>query len=110
MSYYIRSVDSTLSASKEQIEKFHREYLDDLRKFLVLENFDIIYSPASGQIVHIDLNQVNYNGQDSVLSMIAPYLNDGYMEIHSEDGEVWRWVVKDGKLITLAPKIEWIEE
>ena len=38
-------------------------------------------------------------GDDEVLfEAIAPFMNDGFIEMQGEDGHHWRWVFKDGKL------------
>ena len=48
-------------------------------------------------------------GDDKVLfDAIAPFVKDGsYIEMQGGDGEMWRWVFKDGKCEEIYPKIHW---
>ena len=42
-----------------------------------------------------------------MFKLIAPYINDGYIEMSGEDAERWRWIFKDGKCEEKFPKIKW---
>lgn len=42
-----------------------------------------------------------------IFSLIAPYINDGYIEMCGEDGLRWRWIFKNGICEEKYPEIEW---
>lgn len=45
---------------------------------------------------------------DEVLSEIAPFVEDGsYFELAGEDNAMWRWVLKNGRVYEIYPKIIW---
>ena len=53
----------------------------------------------------------NKTGQEDLfLAAVAPFMPDGsYTEWRGEDGGVWRYVVRDGKLMYQEPTIVWPE-
>lgn len=45
---------------------------------------------------------------DDELKPLAPYVKNGsYVEMMGEDGARWRWIFKNGKIITKNAKISW---
>lgn len=41
---------------------------------------------------------------------IAPFVKDGsFLEIHGEDGAMWRWKFSNGKMRQIGAKIVWEE-
>lgn len=56
--------------------------------------------------------EINFDGEkgrdDDELKPLAPYVKDGsYVEMMGEDGARWRWIFKNGKIITKDAKISW---
>ena len=62
-----------------------------------------------------DINYIHCHseklGQEAVvLEAIAPYVeNDSYIEMHGEDGSIWRWIFLDGKFEEKMGKLVWDE-
>jgi len=47
-------------------------------------------------------------GDDDVLfKAIAPYMNDGFIQMRGEDDEGWKWIFENGELIEKTPSITW---
>ena len=42
-----------------------------------------------------------------IFKILAPYINDGYIEMCGEDGNKWRYVFKDGKCDEKYPNVSW---
>ena len=63
-----------------------------------------------------DINEIEFVGQkigdDEILfKAIAPFVEDGsYIEMCGEDGLMWRWEFKDGRLIEKTAHITWVAE
>lgn len=46
--------------------------------------------------------------EEELFKCIAPYVNDGYLEYRDiGEGDVWRYVFKNGECKTIFPKIVW---
>lgn len=46
--------------------------------------------------------------QEEFLEVIAEFCNeDSYIELLGEDGHLWRFVIKDGRLLVRSPSINW---
>jgi hypothetical protein len=45
-----------------------------------------------------------------IFETLAPFMTDGYMEYNGEDGAMWRYTFKNGKMKEAEPRIEWEEE
>ena len=62
-----------------------------------------------------NINKLSWWGEKSgddynILDSIAPYVKSGsYIEMFGEDGEIWRWIFKDGRCKEITPKIVWEE-
>lgn len=59
-----------------------------------------------------DVDAIIFNGEkgrdDEELEPLAPYVkNDSFVEMMGEDGARWRWIFKNGKIITKDAKITW---
>ena len=47
-------------------------------------------------------------GEDELFEKIAPFVKDGsFIEMHGEDGGMWRWVFKNGTCTEIYPTITW---
>lgn len=48
-----------------------------------------------------------YGDDDKLFLLIAPYCEDGYLQMCGEDGEHFRFVIKDGKFEEVYAKLSW---
>lgn len=63
-----------------------------------------------GKIIGISFQGEKMGDEEILFQTIAPFVIDkSYIEMHGEDGDCWRWVFVDGKLLTSKPKVEWGE-
>lgn len=42
-----------------------------------------------------------------VFEILAPFMNDGYIEMLGEDGDKWRWVFESGEMHIKYPSVIW---
>lgn len=42
-----------------------------------------------------------------VFEILSPFMNDGYIEMMGEDGDIWRWVFENGEMHIKRPSIIW---
>ena len=53
----------------------------------------------------------NYGDDKLLFDAIAPYVeNDSYIQMHGEDGDLWRWIFKDEKFKQVSAKITFEED
>lgn len=67
-------------------------------------------SNEDGDVIRIGFSgETHYDHYDQVLFWhIAPYVQSGsYLEIENEDGTVWRYVFKNGRLYIIEPEMVW---
>ena len=61
-----------------------------------------------GDIHHIQFNAQKYRDDEFVFAALAPYVEDGsYIEFRGEDGAMWRFQFKEGKLFVQDAVITW---
>lgn len=49
-----------------------------------------------------------YGSDEEVFKVLAPFFpDDAYIEMQGEEGELWRWIFKDGKCEEKSPTIIW---
>lgn len=72
--------------------------MDEIRYAVVLEKDLYVIDYMSGEKLGNDYE---------IFKLIAPFVNDGYIEMSGEDDCLWRWVFKDGKCEEVYPKVEW---
>ena len=80
-----------------------------LKKAMLAWRWEIIQvSDDSGDVIGISFNGEKL-GQDHILfRAIAPFVEDGsYIQMQGEDGSIWRWVFRDGKLKEIEANIAW---
>ena len=53
--------------------------------------------------------KANTPDDNSIMDLIAKYADDGYIEMVSESGVLWRWVFKNGRSHVIVPTIIWPE-
>ena len=59
-----------------------------------------------------DVTYIGFDGEkgrcDDELEPLAPYVkDDSYVEMLGEDGARWRWIFKNGKIVTKDAKLTW---
>lgn len=71
-------------------------------------------SPVEAQaddVIGISFNGEKLGQDDVMLRAIAPFVEDGsYIQMQGEDGEIWRWVFRDGQLKEIQANIAWNDE
>lgn len=102
--------------AKTKIEKKERlswidlhsvAYSETLTEALESCDFDILYND-NGDVYDVDYISEKLGDHDVILNVIAPYIEDGsYLEMYGEDGDIWRWCIKDNKCYWKTPKIIW---
>ena len=54
----------------------------------------------NGDYDSIYFSDEKYRNNEIELEAIAPYVeDDSYIQMQGEDGDIWRWIFKDGKCI-----------
>ena len=78
-----------------------------VREVFELLGFDCDYNQDKGMVI-IDGYDGKIGQEDLFLAAVAPFVDNGsYMEWRGEDGELWRYEVRDGKLYILGAVITW---
>lgn len=131
MGYCIRMTKSTISISKENSIKMMdmlSKYIEDNKPdwmWIDIESLNEHCKSHDFEEVMYDLryNVVFYEGDEiykidyfsgekfgdeyEIFPMLAPYINNGYIQMLGDDGNRWRWVFKDGKFDEKQPTISW---
>lgn len=55
----------------------------------------------------IDFSGEKYGDDNKIFDMIAPYCEDGYLQFCGEDGEHFRFIIKDGKFKEKYADLSW---
>ena len=65
-----------------------------------------------GSIIGVDfIAHKLAHDEDTMFQAIAPYVKDGsYIEMGGEDGDLWRWIFKDGTCKEIHAIITWPDE
>jgi hypothetical protein len=76
------------------------ELMDELRYVLKYDEVKDVYT--------IDYFNGEKLGNDhTIFDILAPFMTDGYIEYNGEDGAIWRYVFKNGRMREKQPKISW---
>lgn len=91
----------------------HFEFLPPLQKLVELTSevygFDLV-PDAEKRIVKIRNEWEGMRNCEVLFEALAPYVNEGsFIECQGEDGAMWRYVFRDGKVKEIQPKIVWEE-
>ena len=82
-------------------------YSETLTEALESCDFDILYND-NGDVYDVDYISEKLGDHDVILNVIAPYIEDGsYLQMYGEDGDIWRWCIKDNECYWKTPKIIW---
>lgn len=61
-----------------------------------------------GNIDDIYFRGEKYGSDNDLMDAIAPFVKCGsYIQMRGEEGEIWRWTFKSGKMIEKSAKIVW---
>jgi hypothetical protein len=61
-----------------------------------------------GNINGIEFVGENLGSDEDFFRIIAPFVqDDSFIHMVGEEGEQWKWIFKDGKLVTKEPKLVW---
>lgn len=130
MGYCVDLEESTVTISKEnsiKLMEFLKSYIIDSNpdwrwvnngyvvNYCVDNNFEELMYELGYAIYETDepgysieyRSSEKLGDDEEIFSLIAPYINDGYIELLGEDGDKWRYVFENGKCETKHPKIEW---
>ena len=129
MGYYVEISESTFSFDKnksdkiiETIKEFTKSYkkrLQWIKKDEVLKSTTIleIFSNFRLELEYeeiTDTYEIDYmsgeklgNYELDFYKVIAPYVNDGYIQYCGEDREQWRYVFKNGECEEVYPTTCW---
>lgn len=44
---------------------------------------------------------------EEIFRILSPFMNDGYIEMMGEDGDIWRWVFENGEMHIKNPSVIW---
>ena len=132
MGYHVSSGEITASISVENANKFVNEFLNHFQNKVagkkhiqqwekevieICKEHDFIgllwmyeFGVTKHQALELYIIEEFIGEQcddTSILQLLAPYMNDGYIEMHGEDNKIWRWVFENGEFSTKHPKIVW---
>lgn len=125
MGYCVRMNESTIKIKYEYsdniidvLQKYIKDndlpwidYYDVMESYtlpMIMESIRYVLTPINDYEYEIDYFTGEKLGDDfKLFAQIAPYIEDGYIEYQGEDGDLWRYVFKDGKVREVYPKIVW---
>lgn len=102
-----KNVSSALKALRRSENGASLMGVNTLSDALQIYGFTVT-SDENGDITDIYFEYDKLRGQEEMLGIIAPYVQDGsFLQMIGEDDSMWRWVFRDQKLETIFPKIIW---
>jgi len=128
MGYYMDLVDSNFWIKKENEEKalnaikeavadgrvnswINKEFVEkanDLQDAFLACRWDIEKYDDNNGYGDLYFDGEKLGNDYEFFCAIAPYVgNNCYVQIRGEDGEMWRWVFRDGKCHEIYPTIIW---
>lgn len=125
MGYCITMIESTIRIKPKNIENILKTlgkyastrelyYIDVCKVMRAEDIFDMMrairYEVILRDNVGYEIYQFNGEklGDDfEIFTQIAPYIEDGYIEYQGEDGDLWRYVFKDGEVNVVYPTLVW---
>lgn len=79
----------------------------------IAKMFEYLWWPVEfdrdGNISHIEYAAPEHKiGDEEVwLEAISPYVEYCCIQVSGEDGDLWRWIISDGKFRKIRPEIKW---
>lgn len=127
MGYCVNMKESTIGIrlkNANNIKNILKEYAKTKKDIAWVNNSELIYSEdvmesmcairyplyidTKTELLKIDFFNGEKLGDDfEIFAQIASYIEDGYIEYQGEDGDLWRYVFKDGKVSEVYPEIVW---
>lgn len=128
MGYCVDMTESTISITRENSIKMMEmliKYIDEnkpkwdwvntncVKEECRTYNFrdvmaELRYTVYMDDVYYIDYFSGEKLGSEwDIFKVLAPYINDGYIEMCGEDGNKWRYVFKDGKCDERHPNVSW---
>lgn len=68
---------------------------------------EVIENDQTIEVKIIDFLGEKYGNEEEIFNLLAPYLEDGYIQFYTDYGETFRLVVKDGVCEWKTPKMIW---
>ena len=126
MGYCIEQRDSNFKVNKENQDKalnalknlVNREELCCITKTIVLQSTTLkealyecrydCHLDDDGNIDKISFIGEKMGSDDYVFNTIAPFVEDNsFIEMQGEEGELWRWIFKHGRMTEKYATINW---
>lgn len=129
MGYYMNQREANFTIKKEYVDKAWQALKDLFIKrdtsLSWIDNQDVLDSKSFEEIMSVcrwnieineqgDYDSIYFNGEkyggdeEVVLEAIAPYVENGsYIQMQGEEGEQWRWIFDDGKVIEKYATLIW---
>jgi len=113
MGYTIEQGETKFFISKDNIEELierigmnAEEFEDDW----CIDSWNYIINFANGDCVGIDFTGEKLGSDYEMFCKLAPIVrDDSFITIHGEDGDVWRWIFKDGHCKEVHAKLSFDE-
>ena len=116
MGYCAWQTDSKFFIAQTNLKKAEKalndfmEFEQPLEDHLGDYGFEVAFD-ISGNLIDLTFTGEKLTCQDDILEVLAPFSENGsYIEMVGEDFEQWRWVIKNGKIAEITPKIIWDQE
>ena len=129
MGYFMNQREANFTIKKEYVDKAWNALIELLSKEDItlswIDNQEVLNSTSfekamsecrwnievneQGDYDSIYFNGEKYGGDEEViLEVIAPYVEDGsYIQKQGEEGEQWRWIFDEGKVIEKCATLIW---
>lgn len=129
MGYFMNQREANFTIKKEYVDKAWNVLKDLFSKedtsLSWIDNQDVLKSKSFEEAMsacrwNIEINErgdydsIYFNGEkyggdeEAVLEIIAPYVeNDSYIQMQGEEGEQWRWIFDNGKVVEKHATLIW---
>jgi hypothetical protein len=110
----VEKVKAFIEEARRNEAGFERVNIEEPKRFAPSRKIDIdgwIF-PVSTMTGGIDVilewpSNGDTDSDTAVMDLIAKYSEDGYVEMCSESGHLWRWVFLKGRLYMVSAEISW---
>lgn len=90
------------------VEKEDIEATNNLEDLFEVFGFEIEKDPITLDINKLEFVWDKLGNDENLFGLIAPYIEEGsYIQWIGEDGDIWRYVFRNGIFEIVTPKIEW---
>ena len=99
----------------ENLPKYGYSFVDDTELNSAKTLVDIFQSFSWRPTINKngDIGNIYFEGEKAgdeswLFCTVAPFVEDGsYIEMMGENGDLWRWIFKDGECNEVSPTIKW---